>query len=80
MIARIRVYLLVKLIQGANAVLSELTGLLALEEIGTIKRAIPLTKGLIIIDQSHCDLDISIGDQPTRSSLSTWSVRASLGN
>ena len=76
MIARVRVYLLVKAIQGANAVLSELTNLLALESLGAIKKAIPMTKGLVIIDQSHCDLDVSIGDAPSRASLKTWTVRA----
>jgi hypothetical protein len=75
MLARIRVYLLVKAIQVTNAVLSELTELLALEALGTIKKAIPMTKGLIVVDNSHCDLDVSIGDTPSRASLNTWSVR-----
>lgn len=75
MFSRIRVYLLVKSIQAVNAVLSELTSLLAMEALGDIKKAIPMTNGLIIIDQSHCDLDVSIGDTPSRASLNTWSVR-----
>lgn len=79
MIARIRVYLLLKAIQGLNAILSELTALLAFEALSTLNKSMTGDLKILIVDQSHCDLDESIGDTPSRSSLSTWSARAKMG-
>lgn len=75
MISKIRIFLLVKGIQAANAVLSELAALLSLEALGDIQKATTITKGLRIVDQSECSLDTSMGEYPNRASLKTWQHR-----